>query len=315
MTVQQIIDTTPKAELHVHIEGTLEPEMLFTIAERNAVALPYASAAALREAYNFSNLQDFLDLYYAGVNALQQVEDFDDLAWAYLQRARQDNIRHVEFFFDPQAHLDRGIEPTVFMGGFITACARAREQGLQVQMIMCFLRHLSEADAFATLEVMEPHLGDIIGVGLDSSEVGHPPEKFARVFDAARNMGLHLVAHAGEEGPPEYVWQALDVLGVERIDHGNRALEDAALVSRLASEGVPLTVCPLSNLKLCVVDNLREHPLRMMLEHGLMATVNSDDPAYFGGYLNDNFHAVAHALELGDGHITTLIDNSFRAAF
>jgi len=315
MSVPQIIRDTPKAELHVHIEGTLEPEMLFTIAQRNGIELPYASAEALRAAYNFSNLQDFLDLYYAGVNALQHAGDFEALTSAYLQRAQQDHIRHVEFFFDPQAHIDRGIPPDVFMSGFNNACATARQQGMEVKMILCFLRHLSEADAFKTLELMEPYLGDIIGVGLDSSEVGHPPQKFAGVFEAARKLGLRLVAHAGEEGPPEYVWQALDVLGVERIDHGNRALEDEALVARLVSEGMPLTVCPLSNLKLCVVDDLRQHPLKTMLDQGLMATVNSDDPAYFGGYLNDNFQAVADALALSEQDIRTLIGNSFRAAF
>ena len=315
MSLHNIIQETPKAELHVHIEGTLEPEMMFAIAQRNGIELPYASAQALRDAYNFSNLQEFLDLYYAGVDALRHAEDFEELTWAYLQRAQKDNIRHVEFFFDPQAHTTRGIPPAVFMGGFSAACEAARRQGMEVKMILCFLRHLSEAEAFETLEVMEPHLGDIVGVGLDSSEVGHPPEKFARVFEAARGLGLRLVAHAGEEGPPEYVWQALDVLGVDRIDHGNRALEDAALVARLVSERMPLTVCPLSNLKLCVVDDLRQHPLKIMLERGLTATVNSDDPAYFGGYLNDNFNAVAEALGLTEQHIRMLIDHCFEAAF
>lgn len=309
------IEQARKAELHVHIEGTLEPEMMFDLAQRNQVEIPYPSADALRQAYDFSNLQDFLDLYYAGVNVLREPEDFDELTRAYLQRAHHDNIHHVEFFFDPQAHIDRGIGPEVFMPGFNAACDHARSLGIEVQMIMCFLRHLSEAAAFETLETMDPYRGAIIGVGLDSSELGHPPEKFARVFEQARNLGLRLVAHAGEEGPPEYVWQALDVLGVDRIDHGNRALEDDALVARLASERMPLTVCPLSNLKLCVVDDLTRHPLQTMLERGLVATVNSDDPAYFGGYLNDNFLAVTQALNLSEQDINVLINNSFQAAF
>ena len=315
MNLSKIIADSPKAELHVHIEGTLEPEMMFAIAQRNGIEMAYPSAAALRAAYDFSNLQEFLDLYYAGVNALQHPVDFEQLTTAYLQRARAENIRHVEFFFDPQAHTARGIPPEVFMSGFKAACDHARQEGITVNMIMCFLRHLSEADAFATLEQMQPYLKDIIGVGLDSSEVGHPPQKFARVFEEVRGLGLHTVAHAGEEGPPEYVWQALDVLGVERIDHGNRALEDPALVARLASERTPLTVCPLSNLKLRVVEDLRQHPLKTMLEHGLVATVNSDDPAYFGGYLNENFLAVASHLELTEEHIAALADNSFQAAF
>jgi adenosine deaminase len=315
MDLERVIADKPKAELHVHIEGTLEPELMFTIAQRNGIEVPYASAADLRAAYDFANLQDFLDLYYTGVNALQHAEDFEELTTAYLQRARAENIRHIEFFFDPQAHTARGISPDVFMGGFKAACQRAQQQGITAKMIMCFLRHLSEADAFATLEQMQPYLANIIGVGLDSSELGHPPEKFARVFEEARGLGLRLVAHAGEEGPPEYVWQALDVLGVDRIDHGNRALEDEALVARLVSERMPLTVCPLSNLKLCVVDDLVRHPLKTMLEQDLLVTVNSDDPAYFGGYLNDNFMAVSAALGLTETDITTLIDNSFQAAF
>jgi len=315
MTLPAHIAAAPKAELHVHIEGTLEPEMLFDIAARNDVAIPYASAADLREAYDFSNLQDFLDLYYAGVAALQTPEDFEALTWAYLTRAARDNIKHVEFFFDPQAHTTRGVEPAIFMSGFKAACARAQGLGIEAKMIMCFLRHLSEKEAFATLEQMTPHLQDIVGVGLDSSEVGHPPEKFARVFDAARQAGLRRVAHAGEEGPPEYIWQALDVLGVERIDHGNRALEDPTLVRRLVSEKMPLTVCPLSNVKLCVVEDIHAHPLKQMLDLGLKVTVNSDDPAYFGGYLNDNLDAVAAALSLGEDALETLIKNGFDAAF
>ena len=305
----------PKAELHLHIEGALEPEMLFALAQRNGVTIPFASVDAVREAYNFSNLQDFLDIYYKGMSVLQTEADFYDLTDAYLRRAEADAVRHVEIFFDPQGHTERGIAFATVITGITRALDDARARGLTSRLILCFLRHLSEAEAQATLDQALPFLHLIDGVGLDSSEVGHPPAKFARVFARARGLGLKRVAHAGEEGPPEYVHEALDVLHVDRIDHGNRALEDAGLVTRLASEGMCLTVCPLSNLKLCVVPDLKAHPLRRMLQAGLVATVNSDDPAYFGGYVNANFVAVAEALDLSREEILTLARNSFAGAF
>jgi adenosine deaminase len=305
----------PKAELHLHIEGSLEPEMLFALAQRNGVAIPFASIEAVRAAYNFSNLQDFLDIYYQGMSVLQTEADFYALTDAYLRRAEADAVRHVEIFFDPQGHTDRGIAFATVITGITRALDDARARGLTSRLILCFLRHLSEADAQATLEQALPFLHLITGVGLDSSEVGHPPAKFARVFARARGLGLKLVAHAGEEGPPSYVHEALDLLHVDRIDHGNRALEDAGLVTRLASEGLCLTVCPLSNLKLCVVPDLTSHPLRRMLQAGLAATVNSDDPAYFGGYVNTNFVAVADALDLDRDEIITLARNSFAGSF
>lgn len=305
----------PKAELHLHIEGSLEPEMLFALAQRNGVAIPFASVEAVRAAYNFSNLQDFLDIYYQGMSVLQTEADFYALTDAYLRRAQADAVRHVEIFFDPQGHTERGIAFETVITGITRALDDARTRGLTSRLILCFLRHLSEAEAEATLDQALPFLHLITGVGLDSSEVGHPPAKFARVFARARGLGLKLVAHAGEEGPPEYVHEALDILHVDRIDHGNRALEDAGLVVRLASEGMCLTVCPLSNLKLCVVSDLKAHPLRRMLAAGLVATVNSDDPAYFGGYVNANFIAVADALELNRDEIITLARNSFAGSF
>jgi adenine deaminase len=305
----------PKAELHLHIEGSLEPEMLFALAQRNGVALPFADVAAVRAAYAFSNLQDFLDIYYQGMAVLQAEQDFFDLTAAYLARAEADMVRHVEIFFDPQGHTARGVPLANVIGGIARALAEAEARGLTSRLILCFLRHLSEAEAQATLDEALPYLSLIHGVGLDSSELGHPPEKFARVFARARDLGLKIVAHAGEEGPPDYVWQALDVLGVDRIDHGNRALEDAALVARIVAAGLTLTVCPLSNLKLCVVDDLARHPLRRMLQAGLKATVNSDDPAYFGGYVNANFIAVADALDLDRNEIITLAHNSFDGSF
>jgi adenosine deaminase len=305
----------PKAELHLHIEGSLEPEMLFALAQRNGVAIPFASVEAVRAAYNFSNLQDFLDIYYQGMSVLQTEADFYALTHAYLRRAEADAVRHVEIFFDPQGHTERGIAFETVITGIARALDDARTRGLTSRLILCFLRHLSEAEAEATLDQALPFLHLIEGVGLDSSEVGHPPAKFARVFARARGLGLKLVAHAGEEGPPAYVHEALDLLHVDRIDHGNRALEDAALVTRLASEGMCLTVCPLSNLKLCVVHDLKAHPLRRMLQAGLVATVNSDDPAYFGGYVNANFVAVADALDLNRDEIITLARNSFTGSF
>ena len=305
----------PKAELHLHIEGSLEPEMLFALAQRNGVAIPFASVEAVRAAYNFSNLQDFLDIYYQGMSVLQTEADFTALTDAYLRRAEADAVRHVEIFFDPQGHTERGIAFDTVITGIARALNDARARGLTSRLILCFLRHLSEAEAEATLDQALPFLHLITGVGLDSSEVGHPPAKFARVFARARSLGLKLVAHAGEEGPPEYVHEALDLLHVDRIDHGNRALEDAGLVTRLAREGMCLTVCPLSNLKLCVVSDIKAHPLRQMLAAGLVATVNSDDPAYFGGYVNANFVAVADALDLTRDEIITLARNSFTGSF
>jgi adenosine deaminase len=306
----------PKAELHLHIEGSLEPELMFALAKRNRLALPFANVEAVRAAYSFSNLQDFLDIYYQGAAVLLTEEDFHDLAMAYFRRAAADNVRHAEIFFDPQTHTDRGVPLATVMGGLNAAVARARtELGLSVHLILCFLRHLDEAAAFATLEAAEPFLGSLLGVGLDSSELGHPPAKFARVFAAARSQGLKLFAHAGEEGPPAYVWEALNELHIDRLDHGNRALEDAALVTRLVQEQMTLTVCPLSNQKLCVVKDLQQHPLPRMLQLGLRATVNSDDPAYFGGYVNDNFLALAERGLLDAAQCTTLARNSFLGAF
>ncbi len=309
------IAALPKAELHLHIEGSLEPEMMFALAQRNGVRLAFDSVEAIRAAYEFSNLQDFLDIYYQGMAVLLTEQDFYDLTAAYLRRAAADNVRHVEIFFDPQGHTARGVAFADVVGGIARALDEAKGRGISSRLIMCFLRHLSEAEAEATLDEALPHLHLIHGVGLDSSELGHPPEKFARVFARARGLGLKILAHAGEEGPPDYVWQALDVLGVDRIDHGNRALEDDALVQRIAGDGLTLTVCPLSNLKLCVVKDLAAHPLRAMLNAGLKATVNSDDPAYFGGYVNANFIAVADALDLSRDEIIALARNSFTGSF
>ena len=313
MTVD-FIAALPKAELH--IEGSLEPELMFALAKRNGVAIPYASVEAVRAAYAFSNLQDFLDIYYAGADVLRTRHDFHDLAAAYFDRAAADGVVHAEIMFDPQTHTARGIPFGEVIEGLLSAMAEAEARhGMTSALIMSFLRHLSEEEAFATLEEATPWLDRITAVGLDSSEVGHPPEKFARVFAAARAKGLKLVAHAGEEGPPEYVRQALDLLDVDRIDHGNRSLEDAALVARLADEGMTLTVCPLSNLKLCVVDRIEDHPIDAMLAQGLRATINSDDPAYFGGYVADNYRAVAAARGLDRQALATLARNSFTGSF
>ena len=313
--LNEVIRSTPKAELHIHVEGSLEPRMMFDLARRNGVPLRYGSVEEVRRAYSFGNLQEFLDLYYEGMNVLRTEEDFFDLADAYLRRAAADNVVHVEMFFDPQAHTGRGVPLATLMDGLARAIARSRERGVSVSLILCFLRHLTEREAFETLEAAEPWRDRLLGVGLDSSEVGHPPSKFARVFDAARDMGLRLVAHAGEEGPPEYVWEALDILGVERIDHGNRALEDDALVARLRDDRIPLTVCPLSNVALRVVDDLAAHPIKRMLDLGLVATVHSDDPAYFGGYINDNFRQVAEAVGLSTEDVQMLARNSLEASF
>ena len=311
-----LIERLPKAELHLHIEGSLEPEMLFALAERNGVAIPFASVAEVRAAYSFSNLQDFLDIYYQGMSVLQHEQDFYDLTWAYLTRAHADTVRHVEIFFDPQGHTERGIAFETALNGIERALRDGEQKlGITFRLIMCFLRHLSEDEAEATLDQALPHLDRIHGVGLDSSELGHPPSKFKQVFARARSLGLRVTAHAGEEGPPEYVHEALNDLQVERIDHGNRALEDPALVHRLARDGMTLTVCPLSNLRLCVIDRIEQSPVKRMLELGLRATVNSDDPAYFGGYINDNFRAIAAALDLSHDDIVQLAQNSFTGSF
>lgn len=289
--------------------------MMLDLAGRNGVELPYADIAEVQAAYQFSNLQDFLDLYYAGMGVLRRASDFFALADACFRRVGADNVTHLECFVDPQAHLCRGVRFQDLMQGLNEAVRQAAGRGLEVSLILCFLRHLSEQEAFGTLEHAEPYHGDFIGVGLDSSELGHPPRKFRNVFAAARDLGFKLTAHAGEEGPAAYIWEALDVLGVERIDHGNRALEDDALVARLRRDQVPLTLCPLSNLKLRVVPDLRAHPLKRMLDQGLLVTVNSDDPAYFGGYVNDNFTRVAQALNLGQTELAAIAANSFKAAF
>jgi adenosine deaminase len=314
--LRELLQKMPKAELHIHIEGSLEPELIFALAERNGVKLNYPSIDALRRAYAFTDLQSFLDIYYAGASVLLKEQDFYDMTWAYLQRAKSDNVKHAEIFFDPQTHTDRGVSFGTVINGIDRALQDARrEWGMSGALIMCFLRHLSEEEAFKTLEQSLPYRDKFIGVGLDSSERGHPPEKFARVFARCKELGLHLVAHAGEEGPPAYIRTALDVLKVERIDHGVRCLEDADLTARLAREGVPLTVCPLSNIKLRVFDQTKDHNLLQLLDAGLVATVNSDDPAYFGGYMNENFIQMFEALPLGREHARTLARNSFIASF
>ncbi len=312
--LRSLVERMPKAELHIHIEGSLEPELIFALAERNQVKLAYASVEALRSAYAFQDLQSFLDIYYAGASVLLTEQDFYDMTMAYLQRARQDNVVHAEIFFDPQTHTARGVPMATVINGIYNACQQAPD-GMTASLILCFLRHLSEEEAFATLTEALPYRDKFIGVGLDSSERGHPPEKFARVFARCRELGLHLVAHAGEEGPPAYIATALDDLRVARIDHGVRCLEDAALTARLARDRVPLTVCPLSNIKLCVFKDMQQHNLLQLLEAGLMATVNSDDPAYFGGYMNDNFIAAFDALPLTRAHAHLLARNSFLATF
>lgn len=310
------IRALPKAELHLHIEGSLEPEQMFEMARRNQVDLPYNSVEDIRAAYDFNNLQEFLDLYYAGMSVLLTRQDFFDLTYAYLKRVHADNCQHVEIFFDPQGHTDRGVAFEDVIEGILDALDQGKiDFGITSHLILSFLRHLSEEDAFKTFEQAAPYYDRLLGVGLDSSEMGHPPSKFARVFARSRELGLKLFAHAGEEGPPEYVYEALDILGVDRIDHGNRSLENSDLVTRLVKDKMVLTVCPLSNLKLCVVDDLKNHPLRDMLKLGLRATVNSDDPSYFGGYLNENYIQVADALDLSRAEITTLVRNSFEGAY
>jgi len=312
----ELLRQMPKAELHMHIEGSLEPELIFALASRNGVSIPYASVEELRSAYAFTNLQSFLDIYYAGASVLITEQDFYDMAQAYLRKAAADNVVHTEMFFDPQTHTARGVSMETVVNGLHRACVDAQtELGVSASLIMCFLRHLSEEDAFETLEQALPFRDKFIGIGLDSGEVGNPPEKFARVFARCRELGFHLVAHAGEEGPPEYVWTALDVLKVERVDHGVRSSRDALLMQRLAKDRIPLTVCPLSNLKLCVFPDLAAHNLRELLDAGLAATVNSDDPAYFGGYMNENFTQTFAATGMDARHAYTLARNSFEASF
>ncbi len=314
--LDSFVSGLPKAELHLHIEGSLEPEQMFDLARRNKVAIPFASIEEVRAAYEFSRLQDFLDIYYKGADVLRTEEDFRDLATAYFDRAAADNVVHAEIFFDPQTHTDRGIPFQVVADGLLAGMAEAEaKHGLSSKLILCFLRHLDEAAAFATLEAATPWIDRIAAVGLDSSELGHPPSKFARVFARAAGMGLRRVAHAGEEGPPAYVHEALDLLHIDRLDHGNRALEDAGLTARLAREAMTLTVCPLSNLKLCVVDDMAAHPIERMLRHGLRATINSDDPAYFGGYVNDNYRALIPGGRLDRRDFATLARNSFLGSF
>lgn len=311
-----LLRAMPKAELHLHIEGSLEPELMFDLARRNQVHLPYDSVEALRAAYNFTDLQSFLDIYYAGASVLLHEQDFYDMAWAYFERAAADHVVHAELFFDPQTHTERGVTMASVVNGLHRACLDAQVRlGIDASLILCFLRHLSEDAAMATLEQALPFLDRFIGVGLDSSELGHPPEKFARVFARCKSLGLHLVAHAGEEGPPAYIWSALDVLGVERIDHGVQAFQDERLMQRLIQQGVPLTVCPLSNLKLRVFDTLADHPLGQMLDAGVCVTLNSDDPAYFGGYIGDNFVQTFDALQLSAQQAYVLARNSFQASF
>lgn len=306
----------PKAELHLHIEGSLEPEMAFRLAERNGVPLRYATVEALRAAYAFNNLQEFLDVYYTGMSVLLKEEDFFDLTWACLQRVHADNVVHVELFFDPQAHLERGVPLGVHISGIRRALRQGHEQlGITSKLILSFLRHLPEAHAFDTLNKARPFLDQLDGFGLDSSEIGHPPEKFTRVFARCKELGFKITAHAGEEGPPEYIYQALDLLRVDRIDHGNHSLDDAALVQRLTDEGTVLTVCPLSNLKLCVVKNMDQHPVLTMLKRGLKATINSDDPAYFGGYVNDNYRALIEHLPVTREDLYRLSRNAFEGAW
>ena len=314
--VQQFVQFMPKAELHIHIEGSLEPELIFELAKRNKLSLPYQSIEELRSAYAFTDLQSFLDIYYAGASVLLHEQDFYDMAMAYLQRAVNDRVIHAEIFFDPQTHTDRGVPIANVINGLHRACVDAQKKwNFDASLILCFLRHLSEYAAMQTLEQAMPHRHQFIGVGLDSSEVGHPPEKFARVFAKAKALGLHVVAHAGEEGPPAYIWSALDVLLVERIDHGVQSDQDEVLMERLIETRMPLTVCPLSNQKLCVFSDLQQHNIGRMLDAGLCVTINSDDPAYFGGYINDNFVQTFEALGLDEKAAYQLARNSFEASF
>lgn len=313
---RKFIEDLPKAELHLHIEGSFEPELMFAIAERNKKKIPYRSVEEVKQAYKFNNLQEFLDIYYAGANVLITEQDFYDLTWAYLEKMKSQNLVHTEVFFDPQTHTDRGVPFDVVIEGIHRALDDGHKKlGISFRLIMSFLRHLDEASAFKTLEQARPYRSRIHAVGLDSSELGNPPSKFQRVFAAAAEQGYKLVAHAGEEGPAEYIHEALDLLNICRIDHGNRSLDDPELVSRLVKEQMPLTLCPLSNKELQVVPDLRNHPVKLMLDKGMLVTVNSDDPAYFGGYMNENYFAIAEALDLSRGYIAELAKNSFRASW
>lgn len=314
--MHEFIAALAKAELHLHIEGTLEPELMFELARKNGISLHHPDVDALRRAYDFTDLQSFLDIYYLGAGVLQTRDDFYAMTMAYFRKASSQNVKHAEIFFDPQTHTHRGIAMETVMRGIHDAQLDAeRNLGLTSKLILCFLRHLDEDDALRTLDAALPFRGWLAAVGLDSSERGHPPSKFARAFERARNEGLLAVAHAGEEGPPDYIWEALDLLGVRRIDHGVRCLEDPALVERLVRDRIPLTVCPLSNVKLRVVETMRDHPLRTMLERGLKVTINSDDPAYFGGYIGENYVAAADALGLTREELEEIARNSFEASF
>lgn len=314
--MKSFIAGLPKAELHLHIEGTFEPELMFELAARNNITLPYESVEALHKAYDFSRLQDFLDIYYQGMNVLRTEQDFYDLTWAYLEKVNAENVRHVEIFFDPQGHLERGITFETALNGIHCALSTAQKEfDMSFGIIMCFLRHLDQDDAFKALELAMPHKDRIIGVGLDSSEMGHPPSKFKDVFAKAKEAGFKIVAHAGEEGPPEYIYEALDLLKVDRIDHGNTSMQNPELLKRLAKEQMALTVCPLSNTKLCVVDDMKNHPLPGMLKAGLNITINSDDPAYFGGYLNENYEAISPLINDDKQVLAQLAKNSFQSAF
>lgn len=310
------IQGIPKAELHLHIEGSFEPELMFEIAKRNDVSLDFDSVDAIKEAYKFNNLQEFLDIYYTGAQVLIHEQDFFDLTWAYLTKVHSQNVVHVEIFFDPQTHTERGIPFDVVITGIYKALQRAKEElNISFKLIMSYLRHLSEAEAFKTLEASLPFKEWIDGVGLDSSEVGNPPSKFARVFKASADEGYKLVAHAGEEGPAAYIWEALDLLNVVRIDHGNRCLDDQALVDRLRAEQIPLTLCPLSNVELKVIQHMEDHPLPKLLDQGILATIHSDDPAYFGGYMNENYYATAKALNLNNQQLEQVAVNAFKASW
>lgn len=316
MTLNQYIQSIPKAELHLHIEGTLEPELAFHFAKRNGIALPYSSVEALREAYNFNNLQEFLDLYHACSQVLINEQDFYDLTWAYLEKLHAQNVRHVEIFYDSQSHTDRGIRFETVTNGIHRALVDGEAKfGISSYLILCFLRHLSEAEAMNTLDHAVHHKDKIHGIGLASSEMGHPPSKFVHAFDRARAEGWHIVAHAGEEGPKEYIWEAINLLKVERIDHGNRSMDDPELLKLLVDRQIPLTLCPVSNLELCVIDKLEDHPVKKMLDMGIMATIHSDDPAYFKGSLVENYSRTAEALNLTKADIYQLAKNSFVASF
>ena len=316
MSLSSIIRNIPKAELHLHIEGSLTPELMWRLAEKHSVSLPYASVEEIEAAYNFKDLQSFLDLYYAGAGVLRDEDDFFTLMWEYLSRCAEENIVHTEIMFDPQTHTERGIGFDVFMPGFLRAIQKAESEfGISSYLIMSFLRHLPESEAFETLEAAKPYYQHITAVGLDSSELGHPPSKFERVFKKAKSLGFKIVAHAGEEGPASYIWEAIELLDVDRIDHGVRCQEDQALMALLKEKQIPLTVCPLSNLKLCVIDDMKEHNIVQLLDAGLLVTVNSDDPTYFGGFLNENFEALHTSLNINEKTIRMLAANSFKASF